>query len=153
ALSRQRPGTVPAADLQPPLGGSQVVAVENLHPVTGQQRLARPGQLGDEPLAAARDLADQLGGDPRLDVLGLLVDRLEGDGDTLAEVLVGRLDVRGLAADDQAHLAADGLAADSLAADLLGTPGTVFDRTGKQAEQTAVPEPRAAHVCSGGKDG
>jgi gluconolactonase len=36
---------------------------------------------------------------------------------------------------------------------LTGRGVTVFDRSGKQIEQIAVPEPWTANVCFGGRDG
>jgi hypothetical protein len=80
-----------------------MVAVEDPHTVTGQQRLARPAQLGDEPQTTTCDMTDQFGGDAGLDVLELLVDALEGDRDTLQKMLVGGLNMRDRATDDQAH--------------------------------------------------
>jgi hypothetical protein len=100
---RQRTGAGSTADLQTLLGGSEMVAVEDPHPVTRQQRLARTTQFADEPLTAACDPADQFGGHRGLEVLEFLVDTLEGDGDTLKDLLIGRLDVRERTTSDQTH--------------------------------------------------
>ena len=80
-----------------------MVAVEDADAVTRQQVLAGPAQRRDEAVTAAGDGPDQLGRDVEFDVLELLVDALEGDGDALAQMLVGRLDVGGGATNDQAH--------------------------------------------------
>jgi hypothetical protein len=48
-------------------------------------------------------MTDQTRRHAGLDILEFVVDRLECDGNPLLEVLVGGLDVKSLAANDQAH--------------------------------------------------
>ena len=98
------PAVCPRVTPQAPLGGGQVVAVED--PAPGSPAA---GSVHPPPSAVISawhrpdTWRDQPRGHARLDVPELVVDALEGDGDALAEVLVGGLDVEGLAADDQAH--------------------------------------------------
>ncbi|MDY3557103.1 hypothetical protein R5W24_006290 [Gemmata sp. JC717] len=102
-LSGQGAGGVPPGDVQSPLGGGQVVAIEDPHTVARQQALARPTQLGDQRLAPARHVRDHGSRNTRLDVADFVVHALEGNGNPLAEVLVCGMDMESLAADDQAH--------------------------------------------------
>jgi uncharacterized protein YhaN len=63
---------VPAGDLQPLLGGGQVVAIEDAHAVARQERLAAPAQGGDKSLTPVGDVTDQFGRNGGLDVLEFL---------------------------------------------------------------------------------
>ena len=53
-LPGQGAGGVPPGDAQTPLGGGQVVAVEDPHPVARQEARAPPAQLRDQRLTPAR---------------------------------------------------------------------------------------------------
>jgi len=102
-LPWQWASTVSACDSQTSLCGGQVVAVEDPHAVARQQTLAPSCQLGDQCLTPVRDVTDQSRRHASLDVLKFVVDRLEGNGDLLTEVLVRGLYMESLTANDQAH--------------------------------------------------
>jgi hypothetical protein len=101
-LAGQDGGLAAPSDGQAFLSAGEMVPVENADAKTGQQRSARAAEMREELMATRKDVGDELRGDGQFEMLELLVNGLEGDGDAVEELLVGGLDVGSGAADDEA---------------------------------------------------
>ena len=102
-LSRQSPGADRAQLLDAMLRGREMIAVEDLDAITGQQRWQRAAGRRDDRLqrfAVVRTNAAEMFG---LDVVELVVDRLERDADRLGAGVIGRVHRGPHAGDDQTH--------------------------------------------------
>jgi hypothetical protein len=85
------------------LGPGQVVAIEDFGAIARQERRQGAPHGGDDRGEPLVRLADQGGGDRRLDAVDLAVESLERDADRHGVLLIGGVDRRLDAANDQAH--------------------------------------------------
>jgi hypothetical protein len=101
--ARQRGGPRRAQFLQAMLRCRQMIAVEELDAVAGQQRGQRSPQGADDGRNTLGGVTDQRGRDGEFDVLELVVDGLIADRELVFEFAVGGMDRRLLAEDDTRH--------------------------------------------------
>ena len=84
-------------------GWLYLAAVEDAHPVARDPRRRGAAQVVEDRLKLGGGVADQLGREARLDAVELVVHRGERDRDLVGAGLVGGVDGRADAGDDQAH--------------------------------------------------
>jgi hypothetical protein len=154
-LARQRSGRTRPRLLQPVLGLGERIAVQDLHPVSGQQRHAFSAQVPHDLRHLGRRLSHQRPVDPLLHPLELVVQSTKRDRDLLLSPLrfVRRIHRAAHPTDDLAHqihhrreeqipLVLHLRLAGEDPIDLLGAKHALHQRAGHHRHRAFLQEPR-----------
>jgi hypothetical protein len=133
--------------LQPVLRSRQVVSVEDLDLVTGQEGLCRPTQFADESGGLPSRVKDQFPGGGWLHMSKLVVQSPDRDGDLILPLFVSLMDRGGGSADDKTHQIDDGREKEFPLVLRLGRAGEEFVELGRSED---VLKGGSAHHTEGG---